>query len=186
MGDDGGVLHMALLANPAARAGRAAADLDRVLARLRTHGIQPAVLTADSPAEAATAARQAVEGGLERLLVLGGDGVMHLAAGAVAATPTVRGVIPAGTGNDFARALGLLDGGLDVNVLADSGRKHPTTGQPIRTTALIEAVYSNPEAVVRLRLDRGAPGGGGLRPGQPTGDRSAGFGGRSGGPASDW
>lgn len=116
MDDDGDVLHMALLANPAARAGRAAHDLERVLDRLRTHGIQPAVLTADSPAEAATAARQAVEGGLERLLVLGGDGVMHLAAGAVAATPTVMGVIPAGTGNDFARALGLLDGGLEQRV----------------------------------------------------------------------
>ena len=116
MDDDGDVLHMALLANPAARAGRAAHDLERVLDRLRTHGIQPAVLTADSPAEAATAARQAVEGGLERLLVLGGDGVMHLAAGAVAATPTVMGVIPAGTGNDFARALGLLDGTLEQRV----------------------------------------------------------------------
>lgn len=116
MGDDGGVLRMALLANPAARAGRAAHDLDRVLDRLRHQQVEPDVLTAESPSAAADAARGAVTDGINRLLVLGGDGIMHLAAGAVAGTPTVMGVIPAGTGNDFARALGLLDGGLEQRV----------------------------------------------------------------------
>ncbi|MDG2907321.1 MAG: diacylglycerol kinase family lipid kinase [Acidimicrobiales bacterium] len=116
MGDDGGVLRMALLANPAARAGRAALDLDRVVDRLRHHGIHPEFLTAGSPLAAADAARRCVADGVERLLVLGGDGITHLAAGAVAGTSTVMGVIPAGTGNDFARALGLTARSLEDRV----------------------------------------------------------------------
>ena len=116
MGDDGGVLHMALLANPEARAGRAAADLERVLGRLQDHGIRPEVLTAASAGASTEAARHAVSNGTTRLLVLGGDGIMHLAAGALVDTSTVLGAIPAGTGNDFARALGLLTGNLEQRV----------------------------------------------------------------------
>ena len=152
---------MALLANPAARAGRAARDLDRVLDRLQTHGIQPAVLTTASPAEAATAARQAIEGGLNRLLVLGGDGIMHLAAGAVAGTPTVMGVIPAGTGNDFARALGLLDGGLEQRV--DTALANPVALDVIAAegrTALSSVIAGFPSNVNaranRMPFPRGA------------------------------
>ncbi|NDH77148.1 MAG: sphingosine kinase, partial [Actinobacteria bacterium] len=38
-------------------------------------------------------------------MVLGGDGMVHLAVQAVAGTDTILGVVPVGTGNDFVRAL---------------------------------------------------------------------------------
>jgi len=98
---------VALLANPAARRGQAAGDLDAVLGRLRTHGIEPLVLDADSADAARTAARRAVELDIPRLVAVGGDGIVHLAADAVAGSGTVLGVVAAGTGNDFAGALGL-------------------------------------------------------------------------------
>ena len=50
----------------------------------------------------------------------------------------------------------LLESGLDVNALVESGEKHPLTGQPIRTTALVEALEYKQAAAARLLLDRGA------------------------------
>ncbi|MDO5067244.1 MAG: YegS/Rv2252/BmrU family lipid kinase [Propionibacteriaceae bacterium] len=43
----------------------------------------------------------------DALLVMGGDGMAHLGLNAAAGTEATLGVIPAGTGNDFARGLGL-------------------------------------------------------------------------------
>ena len=104
---------VALLANPVARRGQAAADVSRVLDRLRHRGIEPLVLDASSADEARVAARHAVEAGISRLVAIGGDGVAHMAAGAAAGSPTVVGVVAAGTGNDAATALGLATGDLD-------------------------------------------------------------------------
>ncbi len=42
---------------------------------------------------------------IERLIVSGGDGMIHHAVQAVANTNTALGIVPAGTGNDIARAL---------------------------------------------------------------------------------
>ncbi len=53
--------------------------------------------------------KRIVADGAERLVVVGGDGLVHLALQAVAESTTVMGLVPQGTGNDFVRALGLLD-----------------------------------------------------------------------------
>lgn len=52
-------------------------------------------------------AREAVAAGTGALIAVGGDGLMSLALQAVAGTSTPLGVVAVGTGNDFARALGL-------------------------------------------------------------------------------
>ena len=59
MGEDGPMSQVALLANPAARSGRAAGDVQTVLDRLRTHGVEPLILDATSAREAASAAADA-------------------------------------------------------------------------------------------------------------------------------
>jgi diacylglycerol kinase (ATP) len=46
-----------------------------------------------------------VAGGVEALVVCGGDGLVHLGTQAVAGTGTALGIVPAGTGNDVARYL---------------------------------------------------------------------------------
>jgi diacylglycerol kinase (ATP) len=48
-----------------------------------------------------------VEDGVERLLVAGGDGTMHLAIQGLAGTDCALGVIPLGSGNDLAATLGV-------------------------------------------------------------------------------
>ena len=103
-----------VLGNPAARGGTG--DVERVSAAVRAAGHDVALLEATSPEASVGAARDAVAAGAERLVAVGGDGLVRLALQAVAETEVVLGIVPQGTGNDFARALGLLEGGLDDHV----------------------------------------------------------------------
>lgn len=57
--------------------------------------------------EAFDAARGALAGGVDALVALGGDGLVNLAVQVVAGTDIALGIVPAGTGNDIARALHL-------------------------------------------------------------------------------
>jgi len=98
--------HIALLTNPVAGHGKAVAATRRALARFHHHGVRVRELVGGDPAEAAQLAREAVADGVDALVVVGGDGMIHLALGAVAGTTTPLGVVPAGTGNDQARAHG--------------------------------------------------------------------------------
>lgn len=98
---------VALLVNPTAGRGRGA-RVGRVAGeRLTAAGIAVRVLQGRDVREAADLAREAVADGAGALVVVGGDGMVHLGVQAVAGTSTPLGVVPAGTGNDLARALGL-------------------------------------------------------------------------------
>jgi diacylglycerol kinase (ATP) len=98
---------VAVLVSPVAGRGRAWKLSESVLAELRAGGLAPRVLSAVTGAQAESAAAAAVAQGCAALVVVGGDGAVHAALQAVAGTTTPLGVIPAGTGNDLVRALGL-------------------------------------------------------------------------------
>lgn len=100
---------IALLANPAAGRGRSHLVLDQVVQRLGAQGAAVEVLQARDAQDALDLAHKAVADGVDTLATLGGDGMVHLAVQAVADTGTALGVVPMGTGNDFARSLGLPD-----------------------------------------------------------------------------
>ena len=77
--------------------------------------------------EAEAACHAAVAGGAGALVAVGGDGTVHLALQAVAGTGVPLGVVPAGTGNDFAAAMGLPADPLaaaDAIAAALRGRAH--------------------------------------------------------------
>lgn len=96
----------ALLVCPASGKGRAARMAGSTAAALRPHVSSLTQLVAHDAAGTLALARRAVEDGVDLLVVLGGDGAAHLAIQACAGTPTALGVVPAGTGNDFAAAVG--------------------------------------------------------------------------------
>jgi len=96
-----------LLVSPEAGRGKAADALDIVRATLADEGIEVVDITGTSAAESSQAATRAVAEGAERVITVGGDGIVHLALQAVAGTATALGVVPVGTGNDFAGGLGL-------------------------------------------------------------------------------
>jgi diacylglycerol kinase (ATP) len=94
---------IALLTNPTAGKGRGGKARGAVLERLRGAGLAVRDLSGRDADEALDLARAAVADGVEALVVLGGDGMVHLGVQAVATTGTALGIIPAGTGNDVAR-----------------------------------------------------------------------------------
>ncbi|HQY99767.1 MAG TPA: diacylglycerol kinase family protein [Propionicimonas sp.] len=111
---------LTLVVNPAAGGGRARRVLPQVTRDLLIGlpGASLRVFQTGSFAEArlrciaaAEQARPAVEGTMaDSLLVMGGDGMMHLGLNACARTQVPLGLIPAGTGNDFCGGLGIHGG----------------------------------------------------------------------------
>jgi diacylglycerol kinase (ATP) len=91
--------------NPAAGKGRAGAAATAAIDVLAADDVRQ--LTGRDGAHALELCREAVDAGLDLLVAVGGDGMAHLALQAVAGTQTAFGLIPTGTGNDLARALGL-------------------------------------------------------------------------------
>lgn len=71
------------------------------------------VHTGSSAAESA-ALLASVAGACDAVVVLGGDGIVHLALQALALGDTPLGIIPAGTGNDTADVLGMPSAPLDA------------------------------------------------------------------------
>lgn len=74
-------------------------------------------------AHLAAEARRAVDEGVERLVVAGGDGTMHLVVPALIGAATCLGVVPVGRGNDFAAALGVPRALGEAVELALNGRE---------------------------------------------------------------
>lgn len=101
---------LVLLVNPSARGGRALRLLDPVARRLRAGGAELSVIVGADPADALERACTAVAERPDALVAFGGDGLVHLAVQAVAGTDVPLGIIPAGTGNDIATALGVPAG----------------------------------------------------------------------------
>jgi diacylglycerol kinase (ATP) len=98
---------IALLTNPSAGKGAGSRTAAIALPRLREAGFHVRELQGSDGPEALALAREAVAGGVESLVVVGGDGMVHMAVQALAGTDVNLGIIPAGTGNDVARYLGI-------------------------------------------------------------------------------
>jgi diacylglycerol kinase (ATP) len=102
-----------LVVNPAAGKGRALELLTHVTGTLGDGGADLHVLVSRDFAEAQSMIRHAIQDGADVLAVMGGDGMTHLGVNTVAAAHlsghnrTTLGLIPAGTGNDFCRGIGL-------------------------------------------------------------------------------
>lgn len=96
-----------VLANPGAGGGSRRHLLPAIVARLRARGADVRVLPASSAGHAQQLCHQAVADGAGALVAIGGDGTVHLALQAVAGTAVPLGIVPAGTGNDFARETGV-------------------------------------------------------------------------------
>ncbi len=99
-----------LLANPQAHSGKGAQLQQAVVVKL-THeaahqDVALRIERTHNGAELREAAASAASQG-ERVIVMGGDGSVHQAVNGVAGTGAGLGIIAAGTGNDFARAMGL-------------------------------------------------------------------------------
>ncbi|HWA17209.1 MAG TPA: diacylglycerol kinase family protein [Gemmatimonadales bacterium] len=100
-----------LLVNPAAGHGRGRRLADEAATAITQHWGGLRRIDTAGPGDAIEIARNA-EAGIERIVVLGGDGTLHEAANGVLQRPETNRppitIISAGTGNDYARMIGTL------------------------------------------------------------------------------
>jgi len=109
-------VNITLLVNPAARAGAHTRAAPEAAELLRAHGIRTTIISGGSAAESSDLLRKALALDTDAVVVAGGDGTVHLAIQELAGTDIPLGIIPAGTGNDLAAAVGLRE--LDVAAAA--------------------------------------------------------------------
>jgi len=100
-------MNIAMVVNPAARSGAHTHAATRATDRLRELGHTVTLISGGSAGESSSLIRTAVELGTDALVVAGGDGTINLALQHLAGTGVPLGIVPAGTGNDFAMHLGI-------------------------------------------------------------------------------
>jgi YegS/Rv2252/BmrU family lipid kinase len=160
--------------NPAAGGSSGTAALLPLARLLREAGARLDTQYSRSLDHAQEVARQAGGQG-HVVLAVGGDGIAGCVGGALSGTDAVLGIVPAGRGNDFARALGLPTEPAALAELLLNGSPRPV--DTIRVTSALHAetsvlgsVYAGVDAVANRhantsRLLRGAASyyAGGLR-----------------------
>jgi YegS/Rv2252/BmrU family lipid kinase len=95
---------------------------------LRARGFHPEIVMTEAPAHAEALARRAAERGIPRVVAWGGDGTVNEVARGLVQSGTAFGIVPAGSGNGLARAVGLPRDPVQAAVLAASGDARPLDG----------------------------------------------------------
>ena len=111
-----------LFINPTAGRGRAGRRLPTIRSLLRDNGVDTDVYTSTAMGDIEQQVRAVVDAGTDRIIVAGGDGSVHEAVNGImrAENEAALGIIPTGTGNDFAKAAGIsLDWQATARLLAD-------------------------------------------------------------------
>ena len=93
--------------NPCAGRGRSVKIMQRVIEILEKKRTDFKVIKTEYPGHATLIAKDAIKNGYKSIIAVGGDGtVMEVANGMIGETATM-GIIPAGTGNDFIKTVGI-------------------------------------------------------------------------------
>lgn len=103
------VLHAQVILNPAAGRG-AARRVESVVARaFRAQGWAVDVVRTEGPGHGQELASQAAKQGAKHVVAVGGDGTVHEVANGLlrADSDAALGVVPVGSGNDFAKLIGV-------------------------------------------------------------------------------
>jgi diacylglycerol kinase (ATP) len=110
---------LVVVANPAAGHGRAGRLIGKVTTALHRLRVPHEIRVSESGTDLELLARVAAEAGTRIVAALGGDGTASLAANGILGTGAALAALPAGTGDDFAKAIGA--GKLDaaIELLAD-------------------------------------------------------------------
>lgn len=101
---------LGVVVNPAANGNRGSRPGAGVIRELRAAGHEVVDLSGETAETALATARAACTAGSGRpdaVIVVGGDGMVHLGVNAVASTGVPLGIVAIGSGNDFARTVGL-------------------------------------------------------------------------------
>lgn len=95
------------LTNPVSGHGAAVRAAQVAIARLHKRGVEVVEIIGDDADDARHLVGAALQKGADAVMVTGGDGVVSNALQVLAGTDIPVGIVPAGTGNDHARAFGI-------------------------------------------------------------------------------
>jgi diacylglycerol kinase (ATP) len=96
-----------LIVNPTSGPWNIQRELPAVLSHLEAYDWRTTLHLTGRPGEATDLARQARDEGLDAVFVVGGDGTINEVINGLAEGPVALGVLPGGTGNVWAKELGL-------------------------------------------------------------------------------
>lgn len=130
------VEHIAVLANPFSGKGRGGRAAEAAVLHLRGREVDVRTYAGGSAADTARLAVTALADDPRALVVVGGDGTLSGVLDIVCASTVPVVLVPAGTGNDLARALGLPRGdAADAAELALTGVRREIDVGEVRTVA---------------------------------------------------
>ena len=95
------------IVNPISGSGRGKREFEQARALLEAAGACYAFVSTQYHAHAKELARAALAAGERCIVAVGGDGTANEVAAALISSDTEMGILPFGTGNDFAKAVGL-------------------------------------------------------------------------------
>lgn len=152
---------IALVVNPSSGRGRGARLAPQVRDRLRAGGLELTEFTTTCAEDVGRISAEVIASGADAVALIGGDGTIHLAAQVLAGSGMPFGVIPAGTGNDFARAVGVpLDdpaAAADLIVAGKTRSVDVASAQGKRITTIVASGFDSlvNERANRMRFPKG-------------------------------
>jgi diacylglycerol kinase (ATP) len=126
-----------LLYNPRSggRHARRKAVIERIVAALRTNGVEVETEPTSGPRSGGEQAKRLITQGFDTIIACGGDGTVHDVLQGVVGTEANLGVIPLGTANSLAQDLGL-------------------SGNPVRAAEQLLGASTNRIAVGQIEFQR--------------------------------
>lgn len=117
---------LTFIVNPAAGNGYALKIEARLREKLSRQGVEAAFLRTEAPGHATDLARQAAaQEGCTGVVAVGGDGTCYEVACGLMDTKTPLGIVPAGTGNDFIKTVGIPKKTMDALALILQNKPRP-------------------------------------------------------------
>ncbi len=145
--------HMAAIFNPTAGGGQFRRDLPLIVESLHSLGWDVAEKPTEGEGHATLLAHEALEEGVDRVVVIGGDGTVNEALNGLAGSDVPLAIVPTGTVNVLALELGLpLDPPDAVRVAAEARATRIDLGLAgERYFALMAGVGFDADVVSRVR-----------------------------------
>ena len=127
-----------IIVNPVAGSGAAKETALEVEKYLQQKGQEFKIIYTEYPNHASQLARDAASRGVETVVALGGDGTVSETAEGLVNSKTALGIIPAGTGNDFIKTVGVP---AHWKAAVDFLLEHPA--RPVNTGLVNERLFMN-------------------------------------------
>lgn len=131
-------MKVVVIVNPLAGKGRTRQKWPQINEALAKTGWKLETRFSTYPGHARVLAQQAVNEGADKIIAVGGDGTLNEVVNGMAFSEVELGLIPTGTGNDFARAIGLSQDPLQAVIQVCSG-----SAQPIDLGAVNDRYFIN-------------------------------------------